>query len=141
MLNQEQIKQILPHRDPFLMIDEITFLEPLKKAIGVKHVKLTEDYFRGHFPSKPVMPGVLIIESLAQVGAVALLSSESYQGKIAFFTGIESAKFRKSVLPGDELVLECEITKVRGPFGFGSGKAYVNGELVCEANISFAVGN
>lgn len=141
MLDQNQIKQILPHRDPFLMIDEITFLEPLKKAIGVKHVKVTEDYFKGHFPNKPVMPGVLIIESLAQVGAVALLSSEAYQGKIAFFTGIESAKFRKSVLPGDELILECEITKVRGPFGFGYGKAFVNGELVCEANISFAVGN
>lgn len=141
MLNQTQIKQILPHREPFLLIDEITFLEPLKKAIGVKYVKIDEDYFRGHFPEKPVMPGVLIIESLAQVGAVALLSSETYQGKLAFFTGIESAKFRKSVLPGDVLTLECEITRIRGPFGFGQGKAYVNGELVCEANISFAVGN
>ena len=141
MLNQEQIKAILPHRDPFLLIDEIKSLDPLKKAVGVKYVKVSEDYFRGHFPSKPVMPGVLIIESLAQVGAVALLSSETYQGKIAFFTGIESAKFRKSVLPGDTLILECEITRIRGPFGFGSGKAYVNNELVCEANISFAVGN
>lgn len=141
MLNQTQIKQILPHREPFLLIDEITFLEPLKKAVGVKYVKIDEDYFRGHFPEKPVMPGVLIIESLAQVGAVALLSSETYQGKLAFFTGIESAKFRKSVLPGDVLTLECEITRIRGPFGFGQGKAYVNGELVCEANISFAVGN
>lgn len=141
MLNQTQIKQILPHREPFLLIDEITFLEPLKKAVGIKYVKHDEDYFRGHFPEKPVMPGVLIIESLAQVGAVALLSSETYQGKLAFFTGIESAKFRKSVLPGDVLTLECEITRIRGPFGFGQGKAYVNGELVCEANISFAVGN
>ena len=141
MLNQTQIKQILPHREPFLLIDEITFLEPLKKAVGVKYVKIDEDYFRGHFPEKPVMPGVLIIESLAQVGAVALLSSATYQGKLAFFTGIESAKFRKSVLPGDILTLECEITRIRGPFGFGQGKAYVNGELVCEANISFAVGS
>ncbi len=140
-LTQEQIKAIIPHRDPFLFIDEMIELESLHKGVGIKYVKHDESFFKGHFPGKPVMPGVLIIESLAQVGAVILLSHPDYHGKIAYFTGISDAKFRKSVFPGDMLELHCELTKIRRGFGFGTAKAYVNGELACEANISFAVGN
>ncbi|MBE0701560.1 MAG: 3-hydroxyacyl-ACP dehydratase FabZ [Acholeplasmataceae bacterium] len=139
MMNQEEIKKIIPHRDPFLMLDEIIELESLKYGVGIKHVKGNESFFEGHFPGKPVMPGVLIIESLAQVGAVILLSHPDYHGKIAFFTGIQNAKFRKSVLPGDTLRLECELQKMRGPFGFGKAKAFVGDQLVCQADISFAV--
>ncbi|MDY3195811.1 MAG: 3-hydroxyacyl-ACP dehydratase FabZ [Paracholeplasma sp.] len=141
MLNQEQIKAIIPHRDPFLLIDEITDYEVGKYAVGKKFVKMDESYFKGHFPGQPVMPGVLIIESLAQVGAVSLLLMPEFQGKIAFFAGIEKAKFRKSVLPGDTLRLECTLTRVRRQFGVGEAKAYVGEELVCEATISFMVSN
>ncbi len=138
-LDQEQIKTIIPHRDPFLMIDEIIELESLKYGVGLKKVKQTDDYFKGHFPSKPVMPGVLIIEALAQVGAVILLSHPDYQGKIAYFTGIKSAKFRKSVLPGDTLTLKCELSRIKSGFGFGTATAYVDGQLVCQTEITFAV--
>lgn len=141
MLNQEQIKAIIPHRDPFLLIDEITDYEVGKYAVGKKFVKMDESYFKGHFPGQPVMPGVLIIESLAQVGAVSLLLMPEFQGKIAFFAGIEKAKFRKSVLPGDTLRLECTLTRVRRQFGVGEAKAYVGEELICEATISFMVSN
>lgn len=139
MLNQEQIKAIIPHRDPFLLIDEITSFEPGKFAIGLKYVKEDEPYFKGHFPGEPVMPGVLIVESLAQVGAVSLLSMPEFKGKVAFFAGIEKAKFRKMVKPGDTLRLECELTKIRRNFGVGEAKAYVFDELACEATISFMV--
>lgn len=138
-MNNIDVKTILPHREPFLFVDEILEVIPLKMAKGMKFISPDLDFFKGHFPSKPVMPGVLIIEALAQVGAIALLSDDAYKGKIAYFTGIEKAKFRKSVLPGDTLILECELTKLRGAFGFGSGRAFVNDELVCEASISFAV--
>ena len=138
-LDQEQIKTIIPHRDPFLMIDEIIELESLKYGVGLKKVKQTDDYFKGHFPSKPVMPGVLIIEALAQVGAVILLSHPDYQGKIAYFTGIKSAKFRKNVLPGDTLTLKCELSRIKSGFGFGTATAYVDGQLVCQTEITFAV--
>jgi 3-hydroxyacyl-[acyl-carrier-protein] dehydratase len=140
-LTQDEIKAIIPHRDPFLFIDEMIELDSLHRGIGIKYVKPEEAFFQGHFPGKPVMPGVLIIESLAQVGAVVLLSHPDYAGKIAYFTGISNAKFRKSVLPGDMLELHCELTKIRRGFGFGSAKAFVNGELACEADISFAVGS
>jgi 3-hydroxyacyl-[acyl-carrier-protein] dehydratase len=140
-LTQEQIKEIIPHRDPFLFIDEMIELESLKYGIGVKYVKSDDYFFKGHFPGKPVMPGVIIIESLAQVGAVILLSDETYRGKIAYFTGISNAKFRRSVVPGDRLELHCTLNKIRRGFGFGTAKAYVDGELACEAEISFAVGN
>lgn len=139
-LNLEEIKAIIPHRDPFLFLDEIIELKTLDKAIGVKHVTENEFYFKGHFPNKPVVPGVVLVESLAQVGAVILLSDEQYKGKIAYFTGIKNAKFRKSVVPGDTLYLHCEVTKIKGAFGFGAGKAYVNNDLVCEVDISFAIG-
>ena len=139
-LTLEQIKQIIPHRDPFLYIDEMIELESLKYGVGLKYVSPDEAFFKGHFPQKPVMPGVIIIESLAQVGAVDLLSHSDYHGKIAYFTGISQAKFRRSVYPGDTLELHCELHKIRRGFGFGHAKAYVNKELVCEADISFAVG-
>lgn len=139
-LTQEEIKSFIPHRYPFLFLDEIRDLEKLKKAVGIKHVKADDYFFEGHFPGKPVMPGVLIIESLAQVGAVVLLSHPDYHGKIAYFTGISNAKFRKSVVPGDTMELHCELYKIRRGFGFGIGKAYVGGELACEAELSFAVG-
>ena len=140
-LSKDEIKAIIPHRDPFLFIDEMIELESLHRGIGIKYVRPDEAFFQGHFPGKPVMPGVLIIESLAQVGAVVLLSHPDYAGKIAYFTGIANAKFRKSVLPGDMLELHCELTKIRRGFGFGSAKAFVNGELACETDISFAVGS
>ncbi|BCR36297.1 3-hydroxyacyl-ACP dehydratase FabZ [Mariniplasma anaerobium] len=138
-LNLEEIKAIIPHRDPFLFLDEIIELDA-QKATGIKHVTEEEFYFKGHFPKKPVVPGVILVESLAQVGAVILLSDEKYKGKIAYFTGIKNAKFRKSVVPGDLLYLHCEVTRIKGAFGFGSGKAYVNNDLVCEVDISFAIG-
>ncbi len=138
-LNLEEIKQIIPHRDPFLLLDEIVELNE-KDAVGIKHVTKDEFYFKGHFPDKPVVPGVILVESLAQVGAVIILSDEKHKGKIAYFTGIKNAKFRKSVIPGDILYLHCELTKVKGSFGFGSGKAYVKDDLVCEVDISFAIG-
>ena len=139
-LDLEKIKKVIPHRDPFLLIDEIVELETMDYAIGIKQIKDTEYYFKGHFPNKPVVPGVIIIESLAQVGAVVILSSKKFLGKIAYFTGIKQAKFRKSVLPGDKLILKCTITKIKGVFGFGRGEAYVGDDLVCEADISFAIG-
>lgn len=138
-LSLEQIKEIIPHRDPFLLLDEIIELDTFK-AIGIKHVTPDEFYFKGHFPGKPVVPGVILVESLAQVGAVIILSHDKYKGKIAYFTGIKNAKFRKSVLPGDTVYLHCEVTRIKGAFGFGKAEAYVNDELVCEAEVSFAVG-
>jgi 3-hydroxyacyl-[acyl-carrier-protein] dehydratase len=141
MMTQEDIKKIIPHRDPFLFLDEIIELEPLKRAVGIKYITEHEFYFQGHFPGTPVMPGVIIIESLAQVGATILLTHPDYHGKLALFTGIKNAKFRRSVVPGDKLILECELTKIRSSFGYGVAKAYVDDQLVCEAEISFAVGN
>lgn len=137
-LSKEDIKKIIPHRDPFLFIDEIIEIDD-KVGVGLKYVSENEYFFQGHFPGLPVMPGVLIIESLAQVGAVILLRDPKYKGKIAYFTGIKEAKFRRSVSPGDTLKLRCELTKIRGAFGFGEAQAYVNDELVCETTISFAV--
>lgn len=139
MLDQEAIKKIIPHRDPFLLIDEVTELVDLKFARGVKYVKPDEDYFRGHFPNEPVMPGVLILEAMAQVGAVIVLSDEKFRNKTAFFVSADNVRFRKKVLPGDKLEIEIELTKIRLNFGVGQGKAYVNGELVCEGTIKFAI--
>src|SRR5690554_2891016 len=119
MSKLDDIKKILPHRDPFLLIDEVTEIKPLKRAVGKKYISKDEFYFKGHFPEYPVMPGVLILETMAQVGAVALLSDESFKGKIAFFAGVDKAKFRRQVRPGDTLVVKCELTRLRNIFGVG----------------------
>lgn len=139
MLNQEEIKQIIPHREPFLMLDEIEELEPGKSAIGIKYVREDEPYFRGHFPGMPVMPGVLIIEALAQTGAVVMLSLEQFKGKKAFFGGIQKARFRKQIVPGDTIRLSIEIIKQKGYIGVGNAIAYVNGEKAVEAELTFAI--
>ena len=127
MLNIDEILKILPHRTPFLLIDRIDEMEPGKRAVGTKCVSFNEPYFAGHFLGMPVMPGVLIIEALAQVGAVALLSEEENKGKVAFFGGIDNARFKDKVVPGDVLRLEVEIIRKKGPVGHGMAKAYKQG--------------
>ncbi len=136
-LNQDDIKAIIPHREPFLLVDEIEEMEPGVHAIGYKNVTGEEDFFRGHFPQYPVMPGVLIVEALAQVGAVSVLSMPENKGKLAFFGGIDKAKFRRQVRPGDRLKLEVEITRCKGPMGVGHAVATVDGEKAAEADIKF----
>ena len=139
MLNTKQIMEILPHRAPFLLVDRIDELEPGKRAVGCKAVSYNEPFFQGHFPQEPVMPGVLICEALAQVGAVALLSLEEYKGKIALFGGIRQARFRRKVTPGDVLRLETELVKIKGPVGIGKAAAYCNGELCTEAELTVMI--
>ncbi|RDI41620.1 3-hydroxyacyl-ACP dehydratase FabZ [Falsibacillus pallidus] len=140
MLDIQQIKEIIPHRYPFLLVDRILEIEEGKKAIGIKSVSANEEFFNGHFPDYPVMPGVLIVEALAQVGAVAMLKKEDNRGRLAFFTGIDNCRFKKQVKPGDQLRLEVEMVRVRGPIGKGKGVATVDGEIVCETEIMFALG-
>lgn len=136
----KEIQKIIPHRYPFILVDRIEELEPGKSAKGYKNVSINDYFFQGHFPEEPVMPGVLIIEALAQVGAVALLSIEEFKGKIAYFGGINKARFKKRVIPGDRLDLEIEIIKRKGPLGIGAAKATVDGEVVAIAELTFAVG-
>ena len=134
-----QIKEILPHRYPFLLIDRVISIDG-NKIVAIKNVTANENYFQGHFPIEPVMPGVLIIEALAQTGAVAILSKDEFKGKIAYFAGIDKAKFRRKVVPGDTLRLEVELTKLRGRAGVGYGVAYVDDKKVCEGKLTFMVG-
>ena len=138
-LNSNQIQEILPHRYPFLLVDKIIDFEPGVTAIGRKCVTANEMQFLGHFPQKHVMPGVLIIEALAQTGAVAILSKEENKGKIALFGGIKNARFKRQVVPGDVLELHCEIIKEKGPVGIGKAEAYVDGKIAVTAELTFAI--
>lgn len=139
-LNSNQIQEIIPHRYPFLLVDKITDYEPGKYAKGIKCVTANEMHFCGHFPEHHVMPGVLIIEALAQTGAIAILSEEENKGKIAFFGGIKNARFKKQVVPGDVLELECELTERKGPIGYGKATAKVDGKVAVVAELTFAIG-
>lgn len=139
MLNFTDILNILPHRYPFLLVDKILELEPGQRAVGLKNVSGNEPFFQGHFPGHPVMPGVLIVEALAQTGAVALLSTPDLTGKLAYFAGIDKCRFRQPVVPGDQLRLEVTLTKMRGSIGKGQGQAFVGDKLAAEGEFTFAV--
>ena len=141
ILEAKDIQQIIPHRWPFLLVDRVVEMEEGVRAVGVKNVTINEPFFQGHFPGYPIMPGVLIVEALAQVGAVALLSLPENKGKIGFFAGIDGFRFRRPVVPGDSLRLEVTLTKMRGPVGKGSAKAIVEGKTVAEGELTFAIGN
>ena len=140
MLGIKEIEEIIPHRHPFLLVDCIEELEPGVRAVGYKCVTFDEPYFQGHFPQEPVMPGVLRIEALAQVGAVAILSEEANKGKLVFFGGIDKAKFKYNVVPGDRMRLECEIIKRKGPVGVGRAVATVDGKIAASAELTFMIG-
>jgi 3-hydroxyacyl-[acyl-carrier-protein] dehydratase len=140
MLDINEIKEIIPHRYPFLLVDRILEVEEGKKAVGIKNVTANEEFFNGHFPDYPVMPGVLIVEALAQVGAVAMLKKEENRGCLAFFTGIDKCRFKRQVKPGDQLKLAVEMIRFKGPIGKGKGIATVDGEVACELEMMFALG-
>jgi len=139
MLDVQNIKEIIPHRYPFLLVDKVTEIEEGKRVVGLKNVSANEPFFAGHFPEYPVMPGVLILEALAQVGAIAVLGMEENQGKIGFLAGVDKCRFKKEVKPGDQLQLEVEIIRMKGPIGKGKGIAKVDGKVACEAEITFAI--
>jgi len=142
LLNIKEIKEILPHRYPFLLVDRVIEMEIGEKKFvrAYKNVSANEEFFNGHFPVDPIMPGVLILEALAQAGAVAILSMDEFKGKIPLFAGTNKVRFKNKVVPGDKLELYCEITRLKGPVGIGKGIATVDGKTVCEAEILFAIG-
>ena len=137
-LGPAAIRDLIPHRYPLLLVDRIEEIDPGVRAVGIKNVTQNEPFFEGHFPDYPVMPGVLIVEALAQVGAVGVMAKEEFRGKLALFAGIDGVRFRRQVIPGDVLRLEVEISRLRGVAGRGKGSAAVNGERVCEADLMFA---
>jgi 3-hydroxyacyl-[acyl-carrier-protein] dehydratase len=138
-LDRAGIEEILPHREPFLLIDEVVELEPGHRVVARKRVREDEWYLRGHFPGRPVMPGVLIVEAMAQTGAVAVLAEEENRGRIALFAGIDDTRFKRIVEPGDVLELECTLEQVRGPIGKGKARATVDGKLAARGTLTFAV--
>lgn len=138
-LGRAEIEQILPHREPFLLIDEVLELVPGERAVARKRVREDEWYLTGHFPGRPVMPGVLIVEALAQTGAVAVLSEEENRGRVALFAGIDDLRFKRVVEPGDELELRCELERVRGPIGRGRAEARVGDDVAARGTLTFAV--
>lgn len=139
LLSAKEIMEIIPHRQPFMLLDTVEELTPGVRAVAKKCVSYNEPYFQGHFPGEPVMPGVLIIEALAQAGAVAILSLEGNKGKTAYFAAIQSAKFKRKVMPGDVLTLETEIIKQKGSIGIGKATAMVDGKIAVQAELTFAV--
>ena len=139
LLTAKEIMEIIPHRQPFMLIDTIEEMEPGVRAVAKKCVSYNEPFFQGHFPGEPVMPGVLIVEALAQTGAVAILSLPENKGKTAYFAAINSAKFKKKVIPGDVLMLKTEIIKVKGPMGIGKATATVDGKVAVQAELTFAI--
>lgn len=138
-LNSNQIAKLLPHRYPFALVDRITDYVPGESAKGIKCVSGNEQFFCGHFPQEHIMPGVLILEALAQVGAVAILSEPENKGKIVLFGGVKNARFKRKVIPGDVLQMQCVLTRRKGPVGIGECRATVNGEVACTAELIFAV--
>ncbi|WP_223554369.1 3-hydroxyacyl-ACP dehydratase FabZ [Lysinibacillus sphaericus] len=141
MLDTHQIQEVIRHRYPFLLVDRVLELEEGKKAVAIKNVTINEEFFNGHFPNYPVMPGVLIVEALAQVSAIIMLTKEGNQGRLGLLAGIDNCRFKKQVKPGDQLRLEVEITRLKGAIGKGRGIATVDGEIACETELIFAFGN
>ena len=139
VLTIEEIKEIIPHRYPFLLVDRILELEPLKRGVGIKNVTANEPFFQGHFPNKPVMPGVLLLEAMAQVGGIAMLYPEENRGKLALFGGMENVKFKRPVVPGDQLVMKANLMKVHGDFGKLHAEGFVDDKLVAKADFTFAL--
>jgi len=141
MLDIQQIQEVLLHRYPFLLVDRVLELEEGKRAVAIKNVTINEEFFNGHFPNYPVMPGVLIVEALAQVSAIIMLTKEGNQGRLGLLAGIDNCRFKKQVKPGDQLCLEVEITRLKGAIGKGRGVATVDGEIACETELIFAFGS
>ncbi|MGE7942704.1 3-hydroxyacyl-ACP dehydratase FabZ [Lysinibacillus xylanilyticus] len=141
MLDIQQIQEVIRHRYPFLLVDRVLELEEGKRAVAIKNVTINEEFFNGHFPNYPVMPGVLIVEALAQVSAIIMLTKEGNQGRLGLLAGIDNCRFKKQVKPGDQLRLEVEITRLKGAIGKGRGIATVDGEIACETELIFAFGN
>ena len=138
---RDEIEKIIPHRSPFLLVDEVLELEPGKRVVARREVRSDDWWFPGHFPDRPVMPGVLTIEAIAQAGAVAVLADEANRGKLPFFAGIDDCRFKRVVEPGDTLVLECEFVRVRGPVARGEGVARVDGDVAAQATLTVFVGD
>lgn len=137
----KEIMKRIPHRYPFLLVDRVLEMVPGKSGKGIKNVTMNEPFFAGHFPGTPIMPGVLIVEAMAQLGAMVVLSLPENKGKLAFFAGIDSMRFRRQVVPGDQLFMEVEITRMKGPIGKGSVKALVDGQVAAEGTVMFALGD
>ncbi len=139
ILDINEIMQILPHRYPFLLVDRIIEIEPGVKAVGIKNLSINEPHFAGHFPNRPIMPGVLMIEAMAQVGACALFCQEKYQGQIGFLAGVEKMRFKRQAVPGDSLIIKCEVLKIKSNFGWFKGEIHIQNDLVCRGELMFGL--